>query len=500
MTAAFLLSWIAVAVVMSALIAAAAMAAQRLAVRAMPVRMIWAAAMLAMIGVTFTQPLRRAAAIERIEGPTPSALRLTAVESAPPSPLEQMLASLRHAPSRAIDQVIGSASFVAQQLPPAMRVGVLFIWPGATALITVILLGSYRRQRALLRRAVPREMAGAVVHVSADTGPAVIGAATPAIVVPAWLLARTETEQRLVVAHESAHIAAHDPQLLLAGCVCVALMPWNPAAWFALARLRLAIELDCDARVLARGTDTRQYGQLLIEMSAAAPSPAIPLGAPAFSYRASHLERRLRTMTARPTRFLAARRASALLIGSAAVLAACGAELPTATELQGMDVAKAESRIGEVVKLDSATTRYVLNGKIVEARIARGVLADSIATIEVHKTGNKANEIRIVTKGVPTSGTVKEVALANVIGKDAPIVVVRGQPLEGRPVSGMVIRSDSTRGEPLFFIDGKKSTKADLDKLSPNAIESVSVLKGPTAVVKYGADAANGAIEIVLKK
>lgn len=201
-------------------------------------------------------------------------------------------------------------------------------------------------------------------------------------------------------------------------------------------------------------------------------------------------------MTARPTRFLAARRASALLIGSAALLAACGAELPTATELQGMDVAKAESRIGQVIKLDSANTVYVVNGVKVSELKAKSIGADSIATINVRKAGD-VREIRIATKDASLQGTDRS-------------------GLAERKVQGFMLRADSSttlRGDtirlratnvagaqPLFYIDGKKSTKADMDKLSPTAIESVSILKGPAAALKYGPDASNGVVEIVLKK
>jgi TonB-dependent SusC/RagA subfamily outer membrane receptor len=500
MTAPFLLSWLAVSAAMSLVIAVAALAMQRLASRAIPSRLIWATAMVAMIGVSATQPLRRAPSTERIDGPLGATTMIAGVEIAAPTPLEALLASLRQAPVAAMDRLIATAGAAGRTLPPNASRALLFLWPLTTLTLAGILLFSYRRQRALLRRAAPHTMAGTLVHVSEQTGPAVIGAAEPAIVVPRWLLHRTDDEQRLVVAHEAAHIAARDPQLLLAGCAAVTLMPWNPAAWFALSRLRLAIELDCDARVLARGTDTRRYGQLLIELSAAAPHPAIPLGAPAFSYRASHLERRLRTMTARPARFLAARRLSALFVGSAALLAACGAELPTSTELQGMDVAKVETRLGKMVQIDSANTRYLVNGRVVEERLARGLAADSIATIEVRKVGRKANEIRIATKGAPISGTVREVQVANATGKDGPVVVVRGMSLTERPVSGVVVRTDSTRGEPLIFIDGVKAATGAMDKLSHDRIESIEVLKGATGLALYGSEGSNGVIRITLKK
>jgi hypothetical protein len=43
-------------------------------------------------------------------------------------------------------------------------------------------------------------------------------------------------------------------------------MPWNVALWWQLSRLRLAIEVDCDARVVARKAESNviAYGQLLL--------------------------------------------------------------------------------------------------------------------------------------------------------------------------------------------------------------------------------------------
>lgn len=500
MTAAFLLSWLAVSAAMSLLIAAAAVIVQRLASRAVPARVVWAGAMLAMLGVTATQPLRRAPLPMAVAGPDASLPIVEGVSLAARSSIDVVLVALRDAPAAALDGLVAQAGTAGRRLSPAASRLLMVLWPVASGALSLILLLSYRRQRDLLRRTRQRTVAGALVHVSEQTGPAVIGAAEPAIVVPQWLLDRTEDEQQLVVAHESAHIAARDPQLLLAGCAAVALMPWNPAAWFALARLRLAIELDCDARVLAHGTDTRRYGQLLIELSAAAPHPAIPPGAPAFSYRASHLERRLRTMTARPARFLAARRVSALLIGSAALLAACGAELPTAAEVERMDVATVESKLGRMVPLDSSKTRFIVDGKVVEERLARDLSADSISTIEVRKGAGELNEIRIVT-GRPLNGNVAEGRVMAAAGDSQRVKIAIGKPMNGAPSGRVVLRTPGGVGaDPLFIIDGKKSGKADLDKLSPNAIESIEVLKGTSGVALYGPEAANGVVVVRLRK
>ena len=61
------------------------------------------------------------------------------------------------------------------------------------------------------------------------------------------------------------------------------------------------------------------------------------------------------------------------------------------------------------------------------------------------------------------------------------------------------IKDDGKR-KPLYYIDGKKSESKDFKNMSPDEIESISVLKGDTAVEKYGKKAKNGVIEVTTKK
>lgn len=49
--------------------------------------------------------------------------------------------------------------------------------------------------------------------------------------------------------------------------------------------------------------------------------------------------------------------------------------------------------------------------------------------------------------------------------------------------------------KPQYYVDGKKFT-GDLNKLDPGKIHSVNVLKGESAVLKYGDDGKNGVVEI----
>jgi hypothetical protein len=90
---------------------------------------------------------------------------------------------------------------------------------------------------------------------------------TPCVVLPEWFDELSEGERRVVLGHEVEHLRARDPAWLLAGTVLVALLPWNLALWWMLRRFHLAIELDCDQRLLSRGTSAGQYGRALLAVA-----------------------------------------------------------------------------------------------------------------------------------------------------------------------------------------------------------------------------------------
>jgi len=129
---------------------------------------------------------------------------------------------------------------------------VLSVWGAASFVFAALLLLAHRRTTLALRRCRTGTIGGRAAFVSQDFGPAVVGLLRHHIVVPAWTLVLNEAEQELVVAHELEHARSGDPLLALAGVCAVVAMPWNVALWWQLSRLRLAIELDCDARVIAR--------------------------------------------------------------------------------------------------------------------------------------------------------------------------------------------------------------------------------------------------------
>lgn len=137
---------------------------------------------------------------------------------------------------------------------------------------------------------------GRRVMWSRDSGPAVVGLVTSRIVLPAWVAGAGRARQELVLAHEEEHLGAHDVQLRFLAALLLFAFPWNPALWVLYHRLCLAIELDCDRRVMQRWPDRRRlYGDLLLRVGTG--GGALPaMAVAALAERRSGLEQRIRSL------------------------------------------------------------------------------------------------------------------------------------------------------------------------------------------------------------
>jgi TonB family protein len=171
------------------------------------------------------------------------------------------------------------------------------------------------------------EVLGRPVYLSADRGPAIAGLWRPGIVLPRWVLALPEAELGLVVLHEEEHMRARDTATLATALTLVALTPWNPLTWWQLGRLRGAVEVDCDRRVLRREPDRGRYGRSLLAVAARAPEPM--LGVAAFSERSHSLERRILTMTSTRSRWTPLTAGLLMVVALLLGVQACNVESPT---------------------------------------------------------------------------------------------------------------------------------------------------------------------------
>lgn len=204
----------------------------------------------------------------------------------------------------------------------------LALWLVASGLVALRFGHSALRLRRLLHTGRPATMAGEHVVEVDDGAPALVGAWAPQIVVPTWLRDFDAALQALVVAHEAEHRRAGDAWLIHVLALLLIVLPWHLPLWAMGRRLRRAIELDCDARVLARHPDAQRYGRVLLAIAQRRGAGAWAL-APALVEPVSLTEERIMAFT-KQDRASAWWRAAAALVAVAAVGAACTAERPAA--------------------------------------------------------------------------------------------------------------------------------------------------------------------------
>ena len=226
--------------------------------------------------------------------------------------------------------VVVAADSIWQQLDRPLGIA----WLACSLLVASWLLVGAARLRRLRREWRSAEVQGTPVLLSGRTGPALVGVLHPRVVLPEWALGAPSAQLDLMLAHEQEHGRARDPLLLLAAALAAAVMPWNIAIWWQLHRLRLAVEVDCDRRVLRRYPDVRRYGALLLavgrQLDADGGRPWLPQAA--LGLPTTTLERRIRTMTMPRPEHPRLQAAALAALSGALLLAAC--EVPRPTEIE----------------------------------------------------------------------------------------------------------------------------------------------------------------------
>jgi len=414
-----------------------------------PSRWMWVCALIALAALTVTAPTAR---MPDIDGSIRSARAAPSQHVAMTVP-NGPLASLRHARDVLASDVAHFLQLANDVVPRSVMRSLGIAWTlTSVALFALYLMVNVRLAR--LRRRWPNErLHGAAVRIAPATGPAVIGFLQAEIVVPRAVLQRSADEQRLILAHEREHLRAHDHLLLALGCLLAIALPWHPAVWYLLARLRLAIELDCDARVLSRGAAPQRYGALLIDM--AARGAGFRIGALALADRPSHLERRLLAMKRERSRYAVVRGAALSSAAGLLVLAACETKVPTAREMSSMksaDGAKSVTRSDVSFGLGNADV--FVNGVKVSRDSLNAIVGSRIFSLDVVK------------------------------GKRDTVFITTNDKVELRGLRPFMKRTNQS--DPQVIIDGVVSSESALEALKPNEISEISS-KGPTPALPGGA-------------
>lgn len=155
---------------------------------------------------------------------------------------------------------------------------------------------------------------------------------------------------------------------------------------------------------------------------------------------------------------------------------------------QTQTIAVREGRIDVIMKVDEAGTR--LNEVVVVGygTQKRSDITGSVASVSKERLSKlPVNNVMQAIQGAVSNVTVNQTSS---VPGDAPSVQVRGR------------NSISATSEPYIVVDGIPLTKTDgsINDINPNDIESVEILKDPSAVAIYGVNGSNGVILITTKR
>jgi beta-lactamase regulating signal transducer with metallopeptidase domain len=470
-----------------------------------PTRWIWAGALASVPVLALAAPRQ---AVDRVQLAPAVASRVAVaavIDHAPVDPLTRLRGSYEILGDRATAVM----SSLAERVPRPVVITLVAVWVVGSAMLLILFVTVNVRIARARRRWPLSNACGTAVRVAPSSGPAVLGLLRAEIVVPRSLLERSAEEQRLILAHEREHVRARD-HLLLAGAWLVAIaLPWHPTVWALINRLRLAIELDCDARVLRAGESAKTYGALLIDV--AAHHGGIRIGALALADGPSHLERRILAMNAPRKRHALAYGALLSGLGGLLVLAACEAKVPTSAEIVQMDVAKAEKSAAEAGFMrtpDNNRTDFFLNGVPVSAERARAIEAKDIGSIEIVKSelptgrdtifvttpdrmprpvpdaaeagrARSPGEYAVLQKKVDEASHEKLVAHVEAERGVERMRTASATQRSKIPAPPLPMRMKLRDGgaEPVVLIDGKPASEEQLSKVDQKDIASIAVYK-----------------------
>lgn len=311
--------WLASTCLVSIVLAFAAFVGDFIAAHyGLPRRFIWIAAVFAATVVPMVTGLRSPRAERAPSRPPAVAAQRTTVPTAADWHGERArnaVADQQREPASLLppDRIVAAAGLADRAM--------LTIWFAMSLLMLLRLGAGVLRVRRARRgwRLVPGPIGPALA--AEDVGPAVTGVFHPRIVIPCWLADADESTRSLLLRHEVEHVRAGDTRVLFGSAVLEAVFPWNAPVRWMLRRLRLAIEIDCDRRVIEAIGGAKRYGRALLDASERFAAP-LPMAA-SLHESPLQLEARIDAMTWRGRRQPLR---GSVLVGAVAatVVALCG--------------------------------------------------------------------------------------------------------------------------------------------------------------------------------
>ncbi|HPS95118.1 MAG TPA: TonB-dependent receptor plug domain-containing protein [Bacteroidales bacterium] len=312
-----------------------------------------------------------------------------------------------------------------------------------------------------------------------------------------------------IITHELAHISRkHSIDLLLAESVKI--IHWfNPAAYLLKQELQNIHEYEADEAVINKGIDAKQYQLLLIKKAVGDRLYTI-----ANSFNHSKLKNRITMISKKKSPKWAAVKAMFLLPLSMFAVAAFATEEASTvfkpvseikiTDFIQKDTIKVKKDVKVFVmknKSDSASNIKVstitseMGDSLNVLVFVDGVEKDMDALKEINS--KEISEVRVL-KNEKAMKQYGEKAKDGVIVVTTKVINTNGEK-NVNSNANIVINMKEGMDKALYVVDGIKQKGGDLNKIDPNTIATVDVLKGEAATRLYGDDAKNGVVIISTK-
>jgi hypothetical protein len=323
---------------------------------------------------------------------------------------------------------------------------------------------------------------------------------------------------REILSHEMAHIKClHSADIIIAEIMRI--VHWfNPAAWLLKQEIRNIHEFQADEQVINSGIDAKQYQLLLIKKAV-----GDRLYTMANSFNHSKLKNRITMITKKKSNRMASLKAMFVLPLTLLAVVVFATEKVNTAMIPISEVKVTDFIQNETTKKISKSVMIVLsgdkassvNGDIVA--FAKGDKADSTKKVKVRMVLNDKDSSKMVYS-IASKDSLKSSVIVidnNKIIKAEnknEIILVTGEMSVVRVTSAddkklvtgekSVVRVTSADDQkPLIVVNGEiKKPAFDISNYSPESIQSISVLKGEKALLKYGDNGKDGVIEIILKE
>lgn len=287
--------------------------------------------------------------------------------------------------------------------------------------------------------------------------------------------------------HELAHIRQkHSYDRLF--CQLTASIAWfNPFHWLIQKELQNIHEFIADREAIQHG-DVQTFAQMMLQSHY-----GNEFLNPSHSFYYSSLKRRIMLLTTSKNPTHAYFRKVSVL----PVLAAAMALFSIQVNAQEKKPKKQKGTTYMVtMQADSTTFSDPKTGKKAFS-VATKDMPPPPAPVSPSSPSTPPNEL-IIENTTTNQATEKEAYRFKVDNNEIIIKKVEDNPSRNSQIEFKSVPTG--KAKPLIVIDGKITVDLDLNKINPNTIESINVLKGEKAIEKYAEKGANGVIEITTKK